>query len=392
MKFRYHDEGFEVSAEDSHLAATIEELNPGTKEWILSDDPADGYRDAPTALRFVRDQDAPVEGIDHAAGIMLGADIMQLRDGLYLDRVVEFLKSFDLASTTPSSTAGEAATAIIDSALAGQKLWNKVRGSKLFRMAQLGLLHVAHEGTINATKVPYDLIHHATTLSPVITLTTESISDQGLVHLGALTQLHTLNLRRCKKVSDQGLVHLGALSQLHTLNLMKCKNVSDEGLGHLRTLSQLHTLDLSQCDEVSDGGLAHLGALSQLHTLDLCGCKNVSDEGLAHLTALSHLHALDLRGCTNVSDKGLAHLGTLTQLHTLNLSWCQKVSDGGLAHLSALSQLHALDLEGCARVSNEGLAHLRPLAQLHTLNLRNCKKVSRKGRLHALAQLVTVGQ
>ena len=44
MKFRYGDKIFEVSAKDSHLAATIEELSPETKEWNLSEDPADGFR------------------------------------------------------------------------------------------------------------------------------------------------------------------------------------------------------------------------------------------------------------------------------------------------------------------------------------------------------------
>ena len=58
------------------------------------------------------------------------------------------------------------------------------------------------------------------------------ITDEGLVHLKALTGLQTLNLSHTK-VTDNGLVHLKGLTNLRSLNLINTK-VTDEGVENLQ--------------------------------------------------------------------------------------------------------------------------------------------------------------
>jgi hypothetical protein len=167
------------------------------------------------------------------------------------------------------------------------------------------------------------------------------------------------------QVTNAGLEHLKALSQLQWLSLYRTR-VTDAGLEHLKRLSQLQELDLGNT-QVTDAGLEHLKGLSQLRSLSLDGTP-VTDAGLERLKRLSQLQELHLYG-THVTNTGLEHLKGLSRLQRLFLA-STHVTDAGLEHLKGLSQLQELDLRN-TRVTDAGLEHLKSLSQLQELFLGN---------------------
>ena len=95
----------------------------------------------------------------------------------------------------------------------------------------------------------------ATEINGKIVKTKPKITDEGLLHLKALTVLQTLDLTNTK-VTDAGLIHLKGLGTLETLNLNRTK-VTDSGLEHLKGLTKLQMLDLSNTN-VTDAGVKKL--------------------------------------------------------------------------------------------------------------------------------------
>ena len=71
-----------------------------------------------------------------------------------------------------------------------------------------------------------------------------AISDEGLKHLGGLTNLLHLSLENTQ-ISDEGLKHLGGLTNLGGLYLHGTQ-ISDEGLKHLSGLTNLTELRLEK--------------------------------------------------------------------------------------------------------------------------------------------------
>ncbi len=81
--------------------------------------------------------------------------------------------------------------------------------------------------------------------------------------------------------------------------------VTDAGLVHLKALTEIEVLDLTGT-QVTDAGLVHLKALKNLQGLDLSGTQ-VTDIGLEGLKTLSKLQYLGLV-FTQVTDEGLMKL------------------------------------------------------------------------------------
>jgi Leucine-rich repeat (LRR) protein len=153
------------------------------------------------------------------------------------------------------------------------------------------------------------------------------------------------------------------LSELEWL-VLSSERITDSGLVHLAGLRKLKKLEIERAP-ISDAGLGHLAELSNLESLTICR-TDITDSGLKHLTGLRHLQYLRLES-VNVGDKGLAHLVSLTELKYLFLD-DTKVSDAGLKHLGRLTALERLFLSG-TQVTDKGLRHLENLKRLSCLNL-----------------------
>jgi hypothetical protein len=185
------------------------------------------------------------------------------------------------------------------------------------------------------------------------------MTDNGLEHIKALSQLQELRLNNTK-VTDKGLEHIKAWTQLQALSLNNTK-VTDKGLECLKGLTQLRWVSLAHT-KVTDKGLERLRALSQLHTLLLAKTK-VTDRGSDNLKTLTQLQQLSLEN-TEVTDRGLKNLKALAQLRWLSLANTE-VTDKGLENLKGLTQLRELYLRN-THVTDKGVEGLRKA-------LPNCK-------------------
>jgi Leucine Rich repeat len=119
-----------------------------------------------------------------------------------------------------------------------------------------------------------------------------------------------------QRVTDAHLTQLGALPDLHSLNLSGT-HVTDEGMKTIASLNKLQILQLNET-AISDAGLAQLEGLKQLRELGLYRTR-VTDDGLPHLKSLTNLHDLTLSG-SKITERGMAELKGLHDLRHLILS------------------------------------------------------------------------
>jgi hypothetical protein len=78
----------------------------------------------------------------------------------------------------------------------------------------------------------------AQALTPAETLAGDPITDAGLAHLRALTELTLLGVNQTH-IGDQGLINLKSLTHLESLRIENTK-VTIAGLEHLRHLTKLN--------------------------------------------------------------------------------------------------------------------------------------------------------
>ncbi len=145
-------------------------------------------------------------------------------------------------------------------------------------------------------------------------LSGSAVTDAGMAHLNALTDLRCLSLPNTR-VSDAGLVHLQGMKCLEVLILDK-DGITDAGLAHLKGLTALKRLHIRYA-RISDAGLADLSVLAKLESLDLEHTE-ISDAGLASVKGLTNLRHLDLEG-TAVADSGILELRGLCGLGFLSV-------------------------------------------------------------------------
>ena len=100
--------------------------------------------------------------------------------------------------------------------------------------------------------------------------TIDALHEGDLRKLQVLPSLKSLTLEARHALSDEGLAHLGVLTKLRTLNLRRTR-IRGPGLVHLQQLGDLQDLDLSRCEMLTDDSLVHLAALTNLRRLALDG-------------------------------------------------------------------------------------------------------------------------
>lgn len=101
----------------------------------------------------------------------------------------------------------------------------------------------------------------------------------GFKHLAKLKNLRHLNLFH-NSVTDEGLEALAALN-LYTLDLSGT-DVTDDGLRHLSAHTNLKCLSLSRTTTVTDAGVPHLARLKNLVDLDISR-TGITDAGAEQL-------------------------------------------------------------------------------------------------------------
>ncbi|KAL9181615.1 hypothetical protein ACHAXT_010420 [Thalassiosira profunda] len=163
-----------------------------------------------------------------------------------------------------------------------------------------------------------------------LVITTQlSVSGVGLVHLGDMRRLESLELERGagEAVTDNALKVLCGLTRLKTLRITHCENLSNRSLNYLQHLPRLETLEIS------------------------CWESNFKDEGARQLSKLRGLKQLTLEGWEGLTDRGIYYISKIASLERINLRYAKSISDDGLEHLLHLRNLRELEMVDCSVTS-----------------------------------------
>jgi hypothetical protein len=250
---------------------------------------------------------------------------------------------------------------IIDRPLTGAQL------ARVRNLSNLQYLHLGAEGRFYT----WFRLEHLSGLTRLETLRLQATAFLGLEHLAALPKLRDVNLQGA--IAGTELQHL---VRSRSLRVLKLSHLDDEGVTHLGSLSQLEELDLSKVSlvraiepalvfDLKDHHLESIGKLRKLRRLSLGGTF-VTDDGVDHLRGLTELEELDLTG-TRVSSVGLAALRDMKRLRRLSLDGT-RITDPGLKSLSGMTSMEELNLGG-TRIGDAGLESLRPMKRLRILQL-----------------------
>jgi hypothetical protein len=131
------------------------------------------------------------------------------------------------------------------------------------------------------------------------------VTEEGLVYLEQLPRLR--RLITTMRLSDQGLACLTRFAHHPRVirGALKVESVSDEGMAHLGTLKLVERLEIRDC-KVSAAGFAQLVQLPKLRELEI-ETTPCDDAALAPLRRVPQLREMHIRGPTEVS------LGAITQ-------------------------------------------------------------------------------
>ncbi len=129
-----------------------------------------------------------------------------------------------------------------------------------------------------------------------------NITDEGLIPLGALSQLRSLYLDGCEQIRGFGLLHLSASVQ--RLSLAGCHRLSGKSLIELP--QNIEELSLDSCELVMVEDIQSLPATMQV--LNLARCINIGNEAVDYLSSLPLLNTISLQGCPKITEIAIAKL------------------------------------------------------------------------------------
>ena len=188
--------------------------------------------------------------------------------------------------------------------------------------------------------------------------------DELLKKISGLPGLKKLRMKKTQ-ATDEGLRHIGKMSELEELYIRDARSVTDEGVSYLALLANLKHISISFSNLTNDS-LVLLSGLPSMEEVDLQG-NHFSDDGLARLNGKDRLKKLCIGvGAVQITDAGVAHLRDFNNLEMLELQQ-SRVTAQGLAHLMGLPNLKKVVLRGIGTSD----AHVQRLMQAHrTQNIR----------------------
>lgn len=127
--------------------------------------------------------------------------------------------------------------------------------------------------------------------------------------------LTSLALYDCDKLTDKVLLEIKKIKTLSSLICCRI-NISDEGLVNLDEMPQLHSFALT-CENITDKGISTIGKWRNLTFLSI-GCWQMTDEGLATLQELK-IKYLTIRGSEYITNVGLNTYTKKMPLVALNI-------------------------------------------------------------------------
>jgi Leucine-rich repeat (LRR) protein len=199
-----------------------------------------------------------------------------------------------------------------------------------------------------------NLVSNCTKLDSLNLAYCSDVTDDSLVELAkTCPKIQELVLWGCYNTTNVTLEALAAnCKSIRSLSLKCCKKISDAGLIHMQALTQLEDVNLTYCRNITDFGLqSFLSGVPKLRSLCMAYCSNITDVTVgAVMKHCPHLEKLDLTQC-NISDAGLKYIAANPEtscLQELNLTSCQSITCSGISHLLKLvGTLKVLTIEDC---------------------------------------------
>lgn len=180
-------------------------------------------------------------------------------------------------------------------------LWNLHQAADLERLGQ------AVHGVRKLKLRTASNLHALPTLFALQELDLRRATDAHITYLARCSNLESLDLSQSDSITNQGVSNLSALTSLRTLRILGCHSITD--LTPLSHLVKLRDLTLDSCSDLFD--LRPLARLTTLQTLSFDGCDSLTDDSLQALSNLFALQSLDLSDCALLSNNGLSALSEL---------------------------------------------------------------------------------
>ncbi len=175
-------------------------------------------------------------------------------------------------------------------------------------------------------------------------------------------RLDNPNVQPCEDV----LAILARLPGLRKL-LLKETQATDDGLRHIGRMTDMEELYMWDAADVTDAGIAHLNRLDRLKTIHVSDSK-LTDESLVLLSQMPAIRDLSLQS-NHFTDSGLARMSGQNRIERLFVGMGKsRFTDTGIVHLAEFGQLKALDLQG-STVSMETLHQLARMPKLKRIFL-----------------------
>lgn len=206
------------------------------------------------------------------------------------------------------------------------------------------------------------LSEHCYRIRSVVLEGCTSVTDISVAALASgCPDLTLLNLHCCEKVSSSGLLVLGDLKYLSTLDVRRTK-VTEAGLeAFVMCDFSLSSLSLS-ITRLADATIAALGRHATFTALTLENCRQLTDDNVIALAQhCPKLLLLSLDLSRRITDISLAALGERCPLlEQVRFDSCFKLTDKGLEALaSGCPRLTAVDFDGvhngCRLVTDCGM-------------------------------------
>ncbi|MFT6241748.1 MAG: Leucine-rich repeat (LRR) protein [Akkermansiaceae bacterium] len=189
-----------------------------------------------------------------------------------------------------------------------------------------------------------------------------------------------VNLFQCLPMTDRGIIALGRMPKLETLNVGCIRALTDASLRSIGRNVTLRELNVSDNDSFTDEGMISLKGLRKLEVLNFWHLKGLTGSGLEIIPGLPNLRELNLADCHNLRDDGLDHVIVSKSIEALYLDNGKTITDEGIARLVGMSTLKELTLQGCANLTDESLRSVSKLRGLEYLDISNCLQMTDEGR------------
>ncbi|SCA62941.1 hypothetical protein SCG7086_AG_00060 [Chlamydiales bacterium SCGC AG-110-P3] len=205
----------------------------------------------------------------------------------------------------------------------------------------------------------------------------ERLQDiEGLESIANSIKLQSVTLSGCPNITDAGLLGLGSISSLDSVEVSDCSRVTLRNLPDIRNASASHVME--QLDQLSES--VKLALLSKAGISNEAAPAEVQKKLKGFITGLK---ALDLSAFA-VSPEELAVIRNITNLRSISLG--SGTTDAHLAEIAKFNYLTEFKYIGerstsktSAGITDEGLGHLGRSESLESLSLSNSPNITVEG-------------